>query len=91
MVSIKVIPIDEGKRYLIEARGPDLYGNVKFAVWQTGRSPEWYTPIKGEGQYYYLNYLPNAGRGKEYNVHIYCDNDYIDEATFDVALRHPRH
>lgn len=88
MVTINVIPIDEGKRYLIEASGSDLYGNVKFAVWQTGRSPEWYTPTKVEGRYYTLNYLPNAGRGVEYNVHIYCDNDYIDETTFYVKPRH---
>lgn len=88
MVSISVRAIDGGKRYLIEARGSDLNGDVKFAVWQTGRSPEWYTPNRVERQYYTLNYLPNAGRGEEYNVHVYCDNEYIDERTFYVAPRH---
>ena len=88
MVHINISPVDGGKRYLIEARGSDLYGNVKFAVWQSGRDPDWYTPNRVEAQYYTLLYLPNAGRGETYNVHIYCDNDYIDETTFYVASRH---
>ena len=74
--------------YLIEARGSALYGNVRFAVWQTGRSPDWYTPTRPEKQYAFLSYLPNAGRGETYNVHIYCDDDYIDEDTFYVEPRH---
>jgi len=90
MVKISISERDEGKYYLIEARGSDLYGDVKFAVWQTGNDPkasDWYTPTRVEKQYYTLMYLPNAGRGEEYNVHIYSDGEYIDEKTFIVKKR----
>jgi len=88
MCSIDIHSSDNGRRFFIEASGSHIYGSVKFAVGEKGYPLDWYDARKEGAHYATLNYLPNSNRDTTYTVHVYCDNDYIDEQDFYVPPRH---
>ena len=87
MCDIEITQTDGGRRFLIEARGAEITGHVKFAVGEKGKSLNWYDARKEGSHYATLNYLPNGNRDTTYTVHVYCDDEYIDEQEFYVP--HP--
>ena len=88
MCDIETTQTDGGRRFLIEARGAEITGYVKFAVGEKGKSLNWYDARKEGSHYATLNYLPNGNRDTTYTVHVYCDDEYIDEQEFYVPPRH---
>lgn len=87
MCSIYVHKAFDDIHYNIEVKG--LEGqSVKFAVGEKGTNLTWYDAVRSGRQYYTLNYLPQGNRGTTYTVHVYCDNEYVDEYDFYVSPRH---
>ena len=46
MCDIETTQTDGGRRFLIEARGSEITGYVKFAVGEKGKSLNWYDARK---------------------------------------------